>query len=182
MSRYEDFDDDQVVVVERDGGMGIGAFALGLAVGAAAALLWAPASGEETRARLKREARRASERARELGGDVAQQFTERAERVRGVVDERFRSTRDVVTRKAAEVGDALAAGKDAAQTARSELNDAVAETKRAYAESRAAARAERSVDMKDSGTGMPDSNRGAGMQDSDRGAGMKDSDGTVTDG
>ncbi|MDQ6612257.1 MAG: YtxH domain-containing protein [Gemmatimonadota bacterium] len=156
MSRYEDYDDDQVVVVERDGGMGVGAFALGLAIGAAAALLWAPASGEETRARLKREARRASERARALGGDVAQQFTERAERVRDVVDERIRSTREVVSRKANDVSDAVSAGKDAAQQARIELNDAVTETKRAYAESRAAARAERGLDVKDSDGAVTD--------------------------
>lgn len=154
MSRYDDYDDDHVVVVERDGGgLGLGAFALGLALGAAAALLWAPATGEETRARIKREARRASDRAREIGEDVAEQFTVRAERVRDVVDDSYRSTREVVTRKAQDVSDAVSAGKDAAQTARTELDNAVAETKRAYAESRAAARAERgaerAVDLKD---------------------------------
>ena len=143
MSRY-DYDDDQVVVVERDsGGMSVGAFALGLAIGAAAALLWAPASGEETRARIRREARRAGERARELKEDITEQVVERAERVRDVVGGRVRNTRDEVTRRAQAVGDAVHAGRDAASTAREELDNAVAETKRAYAESRAAARAHR---------------------------------------
>lgn len=143
MSRY-DYDDDQVVVVERDGGgMGIGAFALGLAIGAAAALLWAPASGEETRAKIRREARRAKERALDLKDDITEQVTERAERVRDVVDTRLRSAREGVTRRARDVGDAVNAGRDAAAQARYELDNAVVETKRAYAESRAAARAER---------------------------------------
>ena len=38
---------------------GIGMLLLGLAIGAGAALLFAPASGDETRERLQREARRA---------------------------------------------------------------------------------------------------------------------------
>src|ERR1700712_1049285 len=121
MSRFDDFDDDHVVVVERDGGgTGLGAFALGLAIGAAAALLWAPASGEETRARIKREAKRARNRDMEIGEDVADQFTERAERVREVVGDRVERTRDNVTRRARAVGDAVAAGKDAAHQARIE--------------------------------------------------------------
>lgn len=143
MSRY-DYDDDQVVVVERDsGGMGVGAFAFGLAIGAAAALLWAPASGEETRERIRREARRAGVRAREFKDDVTEQVVDRAERVRDVVDNRLRSTREGITRRAQAVGDAVHAGKDAASHAREEIDDAVTETKRVYADSRAAARAER---------------------------------------
>ena len=112
-------------------------------LGAAAALLWAPASGEETRARLKREARRARERAMELKDDLTEQVTVRAGRVREAVGSKVNSTRNVVDERVRAVGDAVTAGRDAAAQARLELDSAVAETKRAYADSRAAARADR---------------------------------------
>src|ERR1700712_3964882 len=125
MSRFDDFDDDHVVVVERDGGgTGLGAFALGLALGAAAALLWAPASGEETRARIKREARRARERAQAFSEEVTDQISTRAERMRGVVQDKMGMARAAVSTRARDVGDAVHAGKDAAATARVELDNA----------------------------------------------------------
>ena len=105
--------------------------------------MWAPASGEETRARIRREARRASVRAREFKDDITEQVVDRAERVRDVVDSRLRATREGVTRRAQAVGDAVHAGRDAASQARHELDEAVAETKRTYAESRMASRAAR---------------------------------------
>ena len=56
MGRYEDYDDERVVIVEREGnGSGLGALLLGLAIGAGAALLLAPESGEAMRARIRRE-------------------------------------------------------------------------------------------------------------------------------
>ena len=43
---YDEYDDDRVVVIDRDNGSnGIGTLLLGLAIGAGAALLFAPASG-----------------------------------------------------------------------------------------------------------------------------------------
>src|SRR4029078_5987754 len=58
MSRY-DFEDDQpYVVIERRSEGGVGAFLLGIALGAGVALLLAPRSGEETRRDIKRRARR----------------------------------------------------------------------------------------------------------------------------
>ena len=73
MARHEEYDDDRVVIVERDGGSSsMGTFLLGLAIGAGAALLFAPASGEETRARLQEEARRAGKRVK----DMTDEFTE----------------------------------------------------------------------------------------------------------
>jgi gas vesicle protein len=53
------------VVIERRGG-GAGVFFLGLAIGAGLALLFAPQSGEETRAALGRRARKAKRKARGL--------------------------------------------------------------------------------------------------------------------
>lgn len=51
------------VVIERRGG-GAGVFFLGLAIGAGLALLFAPQSGEDTRAALSRNARKAKRKAR----------------------------------------------------------------------------------------------------------------------
>jgi gas vesicle protein len=54
------------VVIERRSGGGVGAFLLGAAVGAGLALLFAPQSGEETRATMRRTGRRMRRQAREL--------------------------------------------------------------------------------------------------------------------
>jgi len=68
--------DEPAVVIERRGGgagTGIALFLLGAAVGAGVALLFAPQSGEETRAQLRRSARRLKRKARDIveqGGDV----------------------------------------------------------------------------------------------------------------
>lgn len=51
------------VVIERRGG-GAGVFFLGLAIGAGLALLFAPQSGEDTRAALARNSRKAKRKAR----------------------------------------------------------------------------------------------------------------------
>ena len=60
MARDDEYDDNRVVVIEREKGTnGMGMFLLGLAIGAGAALLFAPASGADTRRRLQHEARRA---------------------------------------------------------------------------------------------------------------------------
>lgn len=52
------------VVIERKSGGGMGVFLLGLAVGAGLALLFAPQPGEDTRAALARNARKARRKAR----------------------------------------------------------------------------------------------------------------------
>lgn len=68
--------DEPAVVIERRGGgagTGIAMFLLGAAIGAGVALLFAPQSGEETRAELRRSARRLKRKARDIvdqGGEV----------------------------------------------------------------------------------------------------------------
>jgi gas vesicle protein len=52
------------VVIERKSGGGLGVFLVGLAVGAGLALLFAPQPGEDTRAALARNARKARRQAR----------------------------------------------------------------------------------------------------------------------
>ncbi len=61
--------DEGAVVIERRGGgagSGVALFLLGAAVGAGLALLFAPQSGEETRAQLRRGARRVKRKVRDL--------------------------------------------------------------------------------------------------------------------
>lgn len=140
MARHEEYDDERVVIVERDGGMGVGTFLLGLAVGAGAALLFAPASGEETRRRLQDEARRAGQRVKDMTDELTDELTDRVERTRSAIDDRVERARDAVSSRARAVGDAAHAGREAAGQARSELERAVSESKRAYADSRRAYR------------------------------------------
>ena len=87
---------EPAVVIERRSGGGIGVFLLGVAVGAGIALLYAPASGSETRADLRRSARRAQRKVRDLA-EGAQDAAQ------GIARDVVRSTRDAVrsTRDAA---------------------------------------------------------------------------------
>lgn len=146
MGRHEEYDDDRVVVVERDGGTSVGTFLLGLAIGAGAALLFAPASGEETRARLQDEARRAGRRVKDMTDEFTDELTDRVERTRSAVDDRVSRAREAVTSRARAVGDAASAGREAALQARVELERAVSDSKRAYADSRRAFRESRTTD------------------------------------
>jgi gas vesicle protein len=140
MARRDQYDDDRVVVIERDQRGSIGMLLLGLAIGAGAAMLFAPASGEETRARLQREARRAGRRVREMADDLGTDVADRVERTRTRLDRGVRSAREAVDSRLHAVGEAVEAGREAAASAREELERAVAETKRVYAESRRAYR------------------------------------------
>lgn len=78
MARSEQ--EERVVYVERErGGSGLGALLIGVVIGAGAALLLAPMTGEETRARLKREARKATRRAKDFVEDISETVAERME-------------------------------------------------------------------------------------------------------
>ncbi len=92
-------DDKPVIIVERSSG-GLGGFLFGLLVGAGAALLFAPQSGEETRRVIKDRSRQLYETAR-----------------RGLRD----------TREGAQ--DALDAGKAAVHSARDELERRLADSR-----------------------------------------------------
>jgi|GWRWMinimDraft_5_1066013.scaffolds.fasta_scaffold33443_2 gas vesicle protein len=139
MSRRDEYDDERVVVVEQGGGAGgVGMLLLGLAIGAGAALLFAPASGRETRDRLQREARRAGRKMKDLGDTVSDGVSDRVERTRASFDERVDQAREAVRSRKQALTDAVHAGRDGAAQARVELERAVADSKRAYAESRRA--------------------------------------------
>lgn len=133
-----EYDDERVVIIERDGGNRLGMMLLGLAIGAGAALLFAPASGRETRERISREARRAGRRVKDVTDELGEKLADEAERARGVVDDCVGRARDAVGSRVQAVSDAVAAGREAAAGARAEIERAVADTKRAYADSRQA--------------------------------------------
>lgn len=126
-------DDDAVVYVEK-GGSPVIPFLWGLAVGAAAALLFAPSSGEELRGNIRTRARRLKNLAVEKAGDFEEEIGETYERARAKVEDEIDEARRYVgdTREAAK--DVVSAGKAAASTAREELERRLAdarETRRA---------------------------------------------------
>lgn len=68
------------VVIERRGSGGMGIFLLGVVVGAGLALLYAPQSGDETRAALRRGARRVKRRVRDAAEDARDEIERRLAR------------------------------------------------------------------------------------------------------
>src|SRR5574341_1118083 len=77
MARHED---DEVVVVER--GSSVGPFLLGLAVGAAAALLLAPMSGRELRGEIRQRTGRLRDLAMEKAEEIEEMMAEGFHRAR----------------------------------------------------------------------------------------------------
>ena len=133
MSDYEREDDEPYVVIERSE-PGIGAFVLGAAVGAGLALLFAPRTGEETRRDLQRRARKVGDQAQELVAEVTGTVGEKIQSARRSVEEQIDATVNAVDIKRRQVSSAVDAGRAAAQQARVELEQRIAETKAAYKE------------------------------------------------
>ena len=137
MSEYDwDDDDDEgpYVVIERNE-PGIGSFVAGLAIGAGLALLFAPKTGEETRRDLQRRARRVGDQAQDFVTEVSESVTERFHEAKETVGDRIDSAMQAVDLKRRQVTNAVDAGRVAAQQARVELEQRIAETKAAYKES-----------------------------------------------
>jgi gas vesicle protein len=134
MSSY-DWDDDEgpYVVIERSE-PGIGSFVLGIAIGAGLALLFAPRTGEETRRDLQRRARKVGDQAQDFVAEVSDSVTQRFNEARTSVEERIDSAKQAVEIKRRQVTNAVGAGRAAAQQARVELEQRIAETKAAYKE------------------------------------------------
>ena len=140
MSENDWYDDDEpyygepyVIVEKREAG--IGPFLLGLALGAGAALLFAPQTGEETRRGIARRARRAQEAAKDLVEDVSGTVADKFNEVRATVGERIDATLEAVDDKKRRVSNAFHAGRAAAREARGELEQRIAESKAAYKDS-----------------------------------------------
>jgi gas vesicle protein len=134
--RYEDdFDDEDggyVLVDRHDSGGGIGTFLLGAAVGAGLALLFAPQSGAETRAGIKRRARTARDTAKRVATDVTGTVTDTFHDARRRVEAQIDHARNAIESKKEQMRRAMEAGRAAADEARVELENRLTETKAAY--------------------------------------------------
>jgi len=133
MSDYDWDDEGPFVVIERSE-PGVGAFVAGLAIGAGLALLFAPRTGEETRRDLQRRARRVGDQAQDFVSEVSDQVGQRLQQARSSVEDRIDSAKQAVEIKRRQVTNAVDAGRAAAQQAREELEQRIAETKAAYKE------------------------------------------------
>lgn len=108
------------IVIERERGGGLGAFVFGALCGAAAALLFAPRSGEETRRELRDGARRVRDKAEGTARQVQDSVTDTVGDLRREVVGRFDAARD-----------ALDAGRDVARETRLEMQRRVREAREA---------------------------------------------------
>ena len=135
MSEYEwDNDEEPVIIIEKSE-PGIGPFLAGLAVGAGIALLFAPRTGEETRRDIERRARKVGNQAQDFMTEVTDSVGEKLQEAKQSVENRVDSARNAVDLKRRQVTNAVDAGRAAAQQARVELEQRIAETKAAYKES-----------------------------------------------
>jgi len=130
----EDFYPAPYVIVEKQD-IGIGAFVIGALLGAGAALLFAPQTGEETRAGIARSARRAQGAAQDFVSDVSDTVANKFQEVRATVEDRIEATLDAVDQRKRRVTNAFHAGRAAARDARGELEQRIAESKAAYKDS-----------------------------------------------
>jgi gas vesicle protein len=130
MSRYE-FEDEPYVVIERQS-VGVTPFLMGLALGAAAALLLAPRSGAATRRDIRRRALRVRRAAEHVASDVTDTVVDTFQDARRRVEEQIDTARQAVELKRQQVHRAMEAGRLAAHEAREELEQRIAETKAAY--------------------------------------------------
>jgi gas vesicle protein len=129
--RHHEPDDHPYIVIEKHSS-GVGSLLLGVAIGAGVALLFAPRSGEETRTRIRRKARRAGDAAREVAEGVTDSVADSFESARSRVEHQIESARSAIVMKKQQVTRAMDAGRAAAQEARGDLERRLAETKAAY--------------------------------------------------
>jgi gas vesicle protein len=120
MSRRDAGDDERYVLVE-ERSTGMGPFLLGAAVGATIALLFAPQSGVETRATIRRRARWAQQAAREAAEIVGERVTDSVADARDAIDRHLESARVSVSKRTRQFSDAVAAGRAAARQAEREM-------------------------------------------------------------
>ena len=124
----QDRDDRPVIIVERSSG-GLGGFLFGLLVGAGAALLFAPQSGEETRQVLKDRSRQLRDDAQAKAEGWREQVEEGYGRARERLEDGFDAARRGVRETREGAQDAVDAGKAAVHSARDELERRLADSR-----------------------------------------------------
>lgn len=87
-------------------------FVMGLGAGAALAVLFAPRSGEETRALITEKAREGRRFAEERARDIRDMATDKAAQLRDRANDVVERSRDVVSRPKDAISAAIQAGKD----------------------------------------------------------------------
>lgn len=117
--------DGEVYIVEADGSSGFGWFVLGAAIGAGLALLFAPASGDETRRRIRREAGRLRERAEDAIDELSYEY----DRVREEVEETVDEVKEKVAGAARSIADEVRTRKSSVSAARDELERRLADAR-----------------------------------------------------
>jgi gas vesicle protein len=122
--------DEPVIIIEKHND--IGSLFIGVLIGAGVALLFAPRSGAETRAQIKRKARQAGDAVKGAADDVTYKVTDTFEQARARVEEQIESARNAIEIKKQQVTRAVEAGRDAAAQAREDLESRLAQTKAAY--------------------------------------------------
>jgi gas vesicle protein len=133
MSRYDEYEDDEpYVVIEKHESAGIAPFLVGLAVGAGVALLFAPRSGRATRRDIKRRAMRVRQAAEDTVTGVTDTVVGGFQSARQRVEDQIDSARQAIDLKKRQVSRAMEAGRAAAEEARVELEQRIAESKAAY--------------------------------------------------
>ncbi len=131
MAHYEHDEDEPYIIIEKHSGS-FGSLLAGMAIGAGLALLFAPASGEETRREISTRARRAQRRATKVVRDAGDAVADTFEEARAQVEERIDAARAAIDTKREQVSRAMSAGREAATQARLDLERRIAETKAAY--------------------------------------------------
>jgi gas vesicle protein len=116
-----------VVIVEKSSG--IGAFLWGAIIGAGAALLLAPRSGEETREVLREKGRRLRDKAEDTADDLQARLEDGYEKAKARVEEKFERARRNIGETREGARDAVKAGKAAVHSARDELERRLAAAK-----------------------------------------------------
>ena len=133
--------DEAFIVIEKHNDAG--SLLVGVLIGAAVALLFAPRSGKETRGEIRRKARQAGDAVKGIAEEVTGQVAETYDGAKARVEEQIDQVRHAVVTRKRQVSRAIEAGREAAVQARVELETQLAETKAAYTAGAGVARAGR---------------------------------------
>ena len=139
--RNHGHDDEPYIVIEKHSDAGT--LLIGVLIGAAVALLFAPKSGQETRGDIRRKAGEAGDVVKGVAEEVSSQVVSTYEGARAKVEEQIDTVREAVVSRKRQVSRAINAGREAALQARVELETQLAETKAAYNAGAGVARAGR---------------------------------------